>query len=97
MRVKCLKCGREFNRQNNLDLHLTACKGIKKEIRKKKITEELPIIKEVKEITDNKITECKDSKTGSHDLIVLRPINYIQRNAIKCGYTAYCRICRELI
>jgi len=94
MRVKCINCGKEFNQQSNLDLHIISCKGIKKEIKKNKIIDKLPINIEKKEI---KIKECKESKTGNHDLIVLRPINNIQKRAIQNGYTAYCRICEELI
>jgi hypothetical protein len=41
--------------------------------------------------------ECKNSKSGMHELIVLRGMNYIQKKAMDNGYTAYCKICGELI
>ncbi|MGA3282467.1 MAG: hypothetical protein ABSD50_15975 [Smithella sp.] len=94
MRFECKKCKRLFNRKSNLELHEKNCDGIVKEVKKKKVIDNLSIKDEKENV---KIKECKESKTGIHDLIVLRPINIIQKRAIENGYTAYCRICRELI
>jgi hypothetical protein len=43
------------------------------------------------------LVECIKSSTGKHDLVVLRGINQIQVRAMQRGYTAYCKICKELI
>jgi rhodanese-related sulfurtransferase len=91
MRFVCEKCNRKFNRKANLEMHLQFCNGIEKIDKSKKIIDKLPI--KNKKI----IVECKNSKSGMHELIVLRGMNYIQKKAMDNGYTAYCKICGELI
>jgi hypothetical protein len=88
MIYKCSKCKRIFKRKVNLEMHEKSCKGINK------IIDKTLIIK--KDINNNK-KECPNSKTGLHDLVILRNINPIQMKAINAGYTAYCKICKELI
>jgi hypothetical protein len=92
VKYSCEKCGREFARKNNMEMHFKFCKGINE---KKKNTDKLPMIKKNK--GNDKSKECPKSKTGFHDLVILKNINLIQKKAIEDGYTAYCKICKELI
>jgi len=91
----CPKCKREFSRKNNEDMHEKFCNGIKKEPKKKKITDKIHVNKSNTN-TDKKV-ECIKSKTGLHDLVVMTGINPMQKNAMHSGYTAFCRICGELV
>ena len=92
MKYTCTKCGKEYARKNNLEMHEKYCTG---EVEKKKITRKLPINHKIK--LPNKKPECIKSKTGLHELVILKNINPIQLKALKDGFTAYCKICKELI
>jgi uncharacterized Zn-finger protein len=92
MKYTCEKCGKEYARKNNLEMHEKYCKGVEE---KKNITRKLPVNDKIKKISKN--VECPKSKTGFHDLVILKNINPIQHKALLDGYTAYCRICEELI
>jgi hypothetical protein len=87
----CSKCKREFKRKGNLDVHFLNCNGINNSVIKKKVIDKTSINKEKKEV------ECIKSKTGKHDLVVMNGINPMQKNAMKSGYVAFCRICGELV
>jgi hypothetical protein len=95
MKYSCSKCGRDFSRENNKNMHEKYCNGVVDKIEKKKITGKLPVKKKI--TGTGKKTECPKSKTGLHDLIIMRNTNPIYAKAMSEGYTAYCRICKELI
>lgn len=90
MRFICEKCDRKFNRKQNLELHEKTCKGAKKE-------EIIDKSSKNKNCMGTKKVECKRSETGFHDLIILKGVNAVQIKAQANGYTAFCRICGELI
>jgi hypothetical protein len=95
VKYTCEKCGRNFSRKSNMEMHQKFCNGVNNE---GKINDKLRIKKKITD-TDkkDKNVECPKSKTGLHDLVILKNINPIQQKAILGGYTAYCRICKELI
>lgn len=87
----CSKCKREFKRESNMKMHLQYCNGILK-------NKDTGIRKENKEKTNNnKKPECIKSKTGKHELDFLNKNIPIQAQAIAMGYSAFCRICKELV
>jgi hypothetical protein len=87
----CSKCNREFKRESNKDMHEKYCNGVLKNKDKglRKITHHVLENKEEK--------ECIKSKNGQHELVFLNKNNPIQAQAIAMGYSAFCRLCKELV
>jgi len=78
--IKCDKCGREFNRISNKEMHEKFCKGVKNTDNKDK---------DKKDIKDNKDNHI-------HEFILLNPRYPSQRKAIENGFNLVCKSCKEL-